>query len=280
MKGVRFMKWVCSRCGTVNSKSLCSKCRGTHKRYGTPYKKEKSVENESGALENTLEKRYRIISEIILLLHYPFLLIPVISIKGVNVNHTYSALGMLYDLELCVYIFALFALTSITVYLMEIVPKMQKGVMLLALINNLLNFSITPALIIFGAFTGFTLTFGGVLYILFTVLGFVSLVLYYRIVFDGAVEETSEDDAQNVQENTKKYIPKTNSHEYLPVYSDDEKYKPIIDIKIDHDFVSCPMCGKKVRHGTTYCPTCNTLLLRKAPSRDIRSNSGKRKNKE
>lgn len=264
-------KWVCTRCGTINKSALCSKCRGTARRFGTPYKKPKKEKpapvTVTGVTENKAEKRYRLISEVILVLHYLFLLIPVIGIKGVNTTQTYSAFGMLYDLSLCVYIFALFALTCTTVYLMEILPKIPKWLVYLALGNNLLNFSITPVLMVFGKFTGFSLTFGGVVYILLTLGGFAALVFYYREVFDGAEdcdEDYPEADGEIDEDDVKTFVLPEKPREYRQT----DFYRPKVDIKINNDFVTCPVCGKKVQRGVSYCPYCNTLLHRTAPSRN------------
>lgn len=264
------MKWICTRCGTVNSKNFCKKCHGSKRRFFSEYKKPEKVKRNrtEGVEESKSEKIYRLISEAILVLHYLFLLVPVISIKGVNSTQTYSAFGMLYDLSLVVYIIALFALTVACVYFMEILPKMRKEVLMASMVVNVLSFSITPVLIIAGKFKGFSLTFWGVVYILITLMGELSLIKYYKLVFDGEPEEP-EPVYEPEEQPVKKYEPKSKVADYYM----DEEYKPIVNIPVKTSTVVCPMCGAKVIHGTTHCPKCNTLILRNAPSRDISSDS-------
>lgn len=262
------LKWKCARCETVNRGEFCKKCHGSQRRFYSEYIKEKKRKPQNELSEPKNEKRYRLISESVLLLHYLFLLVPVISIKGANRTHTYSALGMLYDLSPCVYIFALLAVSAACVYFFEILPKVKKSLIVIAMVVNVLSFSITPMLILFGKFTGFTLTFGGVVYILFTVLGEVSLILYYRSLGNETEEESLEREEYVKQFETPKKEPEAKTY-----YQQDYEYKPNINIEIKHEFIICPMCGEKVKHGTANCPKCNTLLLRNAPSRDITSNS-------
>lgn len=265
------MKWICTRCGTVNKKNFCTKCHGSKRRFYSEYKKPEK--GKSGIEEPRDEKIYRIFSEAVLIVHYLFLLVPVIKIKGVNSVRTYSALGMLYDLSLCVYIFALLALTCACIYFMEILPKIKKEVLLVAMVVNVLNFSITPALIIFGKFRHFTPTFLGIIYVIVAVLGEISLVRYYRLIFDGEdADEDYFDEDEEKNEYVKQFVPGNNDPSPRFYYPDDG-YHPKKEINIEHEFVVCPMCGEKVRHGTAYCPKCNTLIHRTAPSRDIRSSS-------
>lgn len=267
------MKWICSRCGTVNKKNFCKKCHGSKRRFYSEYvkpQKQKANVESDGIAEPIKEKRYRLISEAILILHYLFLLIPVISIKGVNSTQTYSALGMLYDLSLGVYIFALLAISSACVYFMEILPKMQKSIVIASMVVNVLSFSIIPLLIIVGKFKGFSLTFGGVLYILMTIFGEIVMVKYYNSVFSG---EQIDDEDEEIEDDVKEFKPQETKQEKVTDFYVDDGYRPTVNIPIKNETVICPMCGEKVLRGTEYCPKCNTLILRKAPSRDINSDS-------